>query len=264
MVSSSSRKGRRQLLGANRKSEVIWWIGCTTVRVVISRCTGRGCTYVKADEGAEKSCRIRRKGRGLRRGSRRARGGKPPRTVTPALKPKVAKNRSIVRHVRAFDFWEGRSMLFGKLIDRSGLKRHSFPRGAAERKQYLVWKHRWQALSCRIFPSGRLMRDTLICPSFPFYLDQRYGIRPPQVASPAATLSLLAEGLRKIDDPITPAGNKPRRPHVFTLTCQWCGTAWSYPTKSGFCPDCKRLCVAVPNHPGNGYRHKVRFGSTRR
>jgi len=44
---------------------------------------------VKAREGAERSCRPRRRRRGLRRGKRRSRGGKPRRTPVPSSAPKV-------------------------------------------------------------------------------------------------------------------------------------------------------------------------------
>lgn len=96
MPASRLRTRYRQCTGGNRKSCVIRWIGQWTVRVQISRVNDRGVAYVKADNGAEKSCpgRGRRK-RGLRNGKRRSRGGKPRRSV------KIAAPRSKNREVRA-------------------------------------------------------------------------------------------------------------------------------------------------------------------
>lgn len=51
--------------------------------VTVSRVSVRGVPYVKADNGAEKSCLPRRRKRGLRRGKRRSRVRHTRRTVKP-------------------------------------------------------------------------------------------------------------------------------------------------------------------------------------
>lgn len=56
--------------------------------------------------GAEKSCRSRRRKRGLRSGRRRSRGGKPRRTAT--LPAPVSTSRRVSSAVRFFEFYDAR------------------------------------------------------------------------------------------------------------------------------------------------------------
>ena len=64
----------------------------------------RGLSHVRASNGAEKSCRTRRKGRGLRKGKCRARGRhprEPPLTATAPKPPNLRK----VKHRRRPEVW---------------------------------------------------------------------------------------------------------------------------------------------------------------
>jgi len=99
---SWNRRSLRLHTGVNRKLCGTRWIGQWTVRVRISRVSERGCAYEKAGKGVERSCRSRRKARGLRRGKRRTRGGKPRDPKPPlALKPAPgARKFNRVLHVQ--------------------------------------------------------------------------------------------------------------------------------------------------------------------
>lgn len=95
MPASRRRKQERNILGANRKGEWFWWIGCWVVRIQLrsassSRSTcalaSTRLTCEKAEHGAEKSFRDPRKRlRGQRRGKKRSRGGKP--RLNSSLRP---------------------------------------------------------------------------------------------------------------------------------------------------------------------------------
>jgi len=104
MASSCSRRRRRLTLGANRKAVSFRWIGQMTVRVMIVPVKKGRLGYAKAEDRAEKSHPAggrsqRRRVRGLRKGKKRSRGGKPRSSSNslPALKLKTAGQRHI-RH----------------------------------------------------------------------------------------------------------------------------------------------------------------------
>lgn len=107
---SRRRKQRRQFLGANKKEGTFWWIGHNTVRV----CSiGRALDREKAEQGAEKSCRKRRRLRGKRMGGRRSRGCKPPRTGS--IRTKKSKGiRAKKRVVREDNWLESRTAIVMK------------------------------------------------------------------------------------------------------------------------------------------------------
>jgi len=100
MVSNLRRKVRRYLLGATQKATGIWWIGRVTVRVM----NGFDCKIVrsvrvKADHGAEKSRRTRRRKRSLRRReSRSCKGSSAP----PAANSKTRSSRVVNHSGRKF------------------------------------------------------------------------------------------------------------------------------------------------------------------
>jgi hypothetical protein len=106
MVSSIKLKIRRYLLGATPKATSVWWIGQHTERVWLpSTKISTRAVREKAHNGAEKSRRIRRKGRGLRKGKRRARGRQPRSTVThrqPTQKPQSFRK---INHVGRKFIW---------------------------------------------------------------------------------------------------------------------------------------------------------------
>lgn len=92
MPPSRRRKEFRLHTGVNRKLCVIWWMGCATARVVIG-----SSSSMKADKGAERSCRPRRRLRGQRKGKCRSRGRHPrsssaSRPLKPVVFPKKYYN----------------------------------------------------------------------------------------------------------------------------------------------------------------------------
>jgi len=138
---SHRRRILRLQLGVNRKSTVIRWIEGATVGVVNTT-----SPYLKANEGAEKSCCKRRK-RGQRSGKRRSRGCHPRRTVPTSTRPSnQPTTRTINRMLRAYDFWERRAKEFGNLF------RHTNHLGLFDRSStsYSVWRTRWRTLFRRI------------------------------------------------------------------------------------------------------------------
>lgn len=90
---------RRQSLGANKKERTFWWIGHDAVWACPN---GRTFDRAKAEQGAEKSCRRRRK-RGKRVGGRRSRGGKPPRTGS--IRTSISKGIRAQKRVLREDAW---------------------------------------------------------------------------------------------------------------------------------------------------------------
>jgi len=141
MPSSRNRKAKRLQLGVNRKLTVTRWTNGMTGRVVLSRINPRGFASEcdnngkmlplggielaggnvrpasttrslegeKASEGAERSCRPRRRLRGLRKGKRRSRGGKPRRTPSlPAPEAKRGHERRVNHSGRKF-IWAARA-----------------------------------------------------------------------------------------------------------------------------------------------------------
>lgn len=92
--SSQRRKWYRVLLRGNRKLTAIRWIGQVSVgEMVIVGKTHDNFDRVKADKGAEKSCR--RRTRGSRRGVKRSRVGKTRLSVTsPRPEPRKSDRSS--------------------------------------------------------------------------------------------------------------------------------------------------------------------------
>jgi len=175
MPASSRRRSLRQFLGANRKLRTFRWIGQRVVEIRISRVSRRGCVdRSKAVEGAEKSCRRRRKARGLRRGKLRARGRHPRDPDPPAPGPENVADRTFARRLRAIDYWYDRVQQFRKLLGQARLVFLSPERDGG---RYAAWKTRWEALSSRIRPFGEeVVWCSRIGPSFDYYLEQQLGI----------------------------------------------------------------------------------------
>lgn len=98
MKTSVKRQCLRLMLGANRKVTSIRWIGSVTGWVTTSELGhSRSQTYVKANNGVEKSFLPKKRKRGLRRGKRRSRGGKPRSNVRPAA-PESKTRVRVERH----------------------------------------------------------------------------------------------------------------------------------------------------------------------
>lgn len=138
---SVSRRILRLQLGVNRKLTVIRWNEYATVGVVNTT-----STYLKADEGAERSC-LRRRKRGQRKGKDRSRGRHPRRTPSPpARSSKQPTSRTINRMLRAYDHWAMRAKQLEKLF------RHTSHEGLFLRSSssYSVWRTRWRTLFLRI------------------------------------------------------------------------------------------------------------------
>jgi len=89
MGSSLRRQARRLHLGANPKASAVRWWGQWIVRIqVCTRLTStRHVLQSTSRERAEKSCRTRRRLRGLRKGKRRSRVCQTRRSARPARQP---------------------------------------------------------------------------------------------------------------------------------------------------------------------------------
>jgi hypothetical protein len=104
MASSRSRKLRRLQLGANPKLIAIRWMGQMTVQVMMNRgLRTRPSAPKKADVRAEKSCRHRRRKRGLRKGKVRSRVCHTRRShSSPAISSKTQSARFVNHRGRKF------------------------------------------------------------------------------------------------------------------------------------------------------------------
>lgn len=104
MASSSSRRLRRLQLGVTQKLTAIRWMGQWTVQVqIVQRLGTRRLAPKKADERAEKSCRDRRRKRGLRKGKVRSRVCQTRRSQPrPATSSKTQSARLVNHRGRKF------------------------------------------------------------------------------------------------------------------------------------------------------------------
>jgi hypothetical protein len=101
MVASIRRKHLRLQLSVNRKSTAIRWMNAWVVRIHVSK--------RKADEGAERSCRTRRRRRGQRAGKPRSRGGKPRSNAgRPAPQAKTESSR-VFNHKARKNLWAAKA-----------------------------------------------------------------------------------------------------------------------------------------------------------
>jgi hypothetical protein len=143
MPSGRSRTRYRMYTCGNRKLCTTRWIGQLTVRVGISRVNDRGCAYVKAGEGAEKSCLAkRRRKRGLRHGKRRSRGGKPRRSAkVPAPRTENGSVRANLRRERMFSAARRSQGVFLSSMEslRDVRNRHVFQEAYVSRQRSDLW-----------------------------------------------------------------------------------------------------------------------------
>jgi len=256
--SSTRRRRLRLQLSANRKLTVTWWIGESTVGVVnIVKSTM--LPYLKASEGAERSCRHRRRLRGLRRGKKRSRechsrSNAPPPTQT-TKEPKV---RSMNMHLRACDFWYERQEEFSKLFKQSHLCHTAFEmvglgyplRVSSSTPAYSRWLSRWRVLRGRIVPCGEgVVWCSRIGPSFPYWMEQRFGILvgdynvKPSVDQASLTLLDWSSDyrIRHYEFHCSPLGNRSRGGR-FVFRCAFCrgSPSWRGPHRFGRCHQCSR------------------------
>lgn len=164
----------RMQLCANRKLTAIRWIGQWTVRVHVCRVTARGQAYEKADKGAEKSLRSRRRRkRGLRHGKCRSREGKSRRTITHAAPVVQTTDRRLKHHIRMVVHWTKRESEFRARMTASKKLVYLVDEGKPGSK-YRKWKTLWRALALRV---PRFQRRMIFGSSFAGYLEERLGLR---------------------------------------------------------------------------------------
>jgi hypothetical protein len=249
MGASNRRWIFRLQLGVNRKLTVSRWIGCATVGVVNTT-----STRLKAREGAERSCRSRRRKRGQRKGKRRSRGCHPRRSVSlPAQTSKEPGVRSIGRHLRACDHWYERVAQFEKLFRASKmyeeLKVQKLPK--ANLMTWRVWSARWKVLHDRIKPYGEgVTWCSRIGPTFSYFLEQRFGIiATPTGPSASSAAIVLRDMLQWVTlDTTSILGNRPRDNRRYEAFCDWCHIVVVLNTRSGFCPKCRRALLSSVRH----------------
>lgn len=262
MPSSHRRRILRLQLSVNRKSTATRWMGMWTVGVHAGNVWSTTCTHLKASEGAEKSCRKRRRRRGQRVGKRRSRvrhTREPSHSARPFDQP---SNRRINSFCRASDYCYERVNQFEKLIKQSKFVRHwqgsrSLP---MQPERYSIWKARWGNLRAHISRYGEgVVMSCGICPSFSYFLEQRLGfiLHPKDLWSSVTARQVLldwAESL-EIRNNFTSVRNRPDTgPHYYNLSCSWCLTSFGSATRARRCPDCSRLCVAPQRRGGRSKR----------
>jgi len=86
----------------------------------------RGPSHVRARDGAEKSCRIRRRKRGLRRGKRRSRGRHPRRTAAPTANVSKPPSSRKINHIGRKFIWAVKA---SNQLRKDCEKYNKFPRG---------------------------------------------------------------------------------------------------------------------------------------
>lgn len=274
MPSSKRRKIFRLQLGVNRKSTATRWMGEWTVGVLTKRYWKTFRAQLKAGKGAERSCqdgvvqvhRARRSSRGQRRGKRRARGCHPREPPPSARRSKEPSVRKIDRHLRAVDWaWE-RVGKFEKLMRQSKFVRHwvgswSYP---MQPERYSIWKLRWSKLRKQILAKGEIVASSSgIGPTFSYFLEQRLrlNLHPRDLTNPVSARSVLLDmaSALEIRTNFTSIRNRPdTRPHLYTITCDWCRTSWGASLRAARCPDCTRLCSSRVKRGGRRSRGSFR------
>lgn len=126
MPSSGRRRTLRLVLSAYKKFRILSAEPEYTVGVYRPTLVVRGQSFpaVKAREGAERSCRARRSRRGLRRGKKRARGGKPREPSPPRPKPTTCTNGRAIKNLLR---------LYGWIRSRGDVLKKRFP------SEVLLW-----------------------------------------------------------------------------------------------------------------------------
>lgn len=259
MPSSKSRMRRRLQLGVYRKSVVTRWIGQWVVRIHVSGAfRGTLTDREKASEGAERSCRVRRKRRGQRKGKCRARGRHPREPLLPAPTAKPPKSRSIARALRTYEFWEGRARQFRELIGQANTRGFTCSSSDGVRdvrsQTYLSWRTRRAKLFSKIrSTTNKVFAETLLQTSFDEYLFWVLGYKFPSTVRGRETglddLFALVERIRPLATTLPLEPNQGVS-HTFRFVCSFCPTAWSGANRIGRCPTCRRPAASDDTKKG--------------
>jgi hypothetical protein len=264
--SSTRRRSLRLQLGVSRKLTVFRWIGSVTVGVMnTSVRTNARENRSKAKEGAEKSCRLRRRWRGQRKGKQRSRGRHPrSRAPIPTQPAKERSERTMMRHLRACDHWWERQEEMGKLFQKSKLYsdlRSSRGENFSD-ESYAKWRCTWQKLRSHIIRFGEGVEwCSRIGPSFSYWLEQRFGIIVRRYTNnpvhAAATLRDWSDRIRIRNDnfKFRTIGNRSLVPR-FIFVCAFCkgGRTWTGASRLGRCPHCSRPAIGAGGRGGRPKR----------
>jgi len=267
MVASSRRRWYRLQTGGNRKWTVIRWIGETTVGVVNTRLRlSRNQLHVKADEGAEKSCRCRRRKRGLRKGKCRSRGRQPRELRLPPPQSKEPTERTMNRLVRQIDFWASRVDQFSDLISKADKRKLELATSrclddkyeSTDLRVYKTWEVRYGKLLRRI-PEG-LRGATGIGACFSFYLANRFGINDTSLFDLREMLGSIQHSREQREFEILKERLDKQRSkrRVYFLRCWRCKERWSSEFPTGLCPQCGLRNARPPPRGGAGARGPFR------
>lgn len=167
-------------LSANRKLIATRWMGSWTVEVYVGRIASPNDSQRKASEGAERSCRVRRRRRGQRRGKRRSRVCQTREPHSSPQRDQVLSPYAMKSHLRACDYWYAKVQSFSQWLKKSSLvyQGAGFFIRPSDRMEYATWKHRWITLSKRIKPFGEMVVwCSRIGPTFAYYLEQQHNVR---------------------------------------------------------------------------------------
>jgi len=264
--SSTRRRSLRLQLGVSRKLTVYRWIGSVTVGVInMSIGNTAHKNRSKAIEGAEKSCRSRRRWRGQRKGKQRSRGRQPrSRAPIPTRPTEGPSERSVVNHLRACDFWYFRQEELGKLFLASNLYSEMKSSNGMDfsDESYAKWRCTWQKLRSHIArQSEGVIWCSRIGPSFSYWLEQRFKIivrrytNNPVMAS--STLRSWSDTIRIRNDDFVfrTIGNRSLVPR-FLFVCAFCkgSRTWTGASKFGRCPHCSRPAIGAGGRGGRPKR----------
>jgi len=237
MGSSRNRRMYRLQQGENRKSAATRWIGQWVVRIHISRVNDRGCAYVKAGKGAEKSFPAHgRRKRGLRCGKHRSRGGKPRRSVKPpAPESKGCSDRAMRHRERLFTAARrSQSRLLSSmesLRDVKNLRLFDEARSTSGDQRSSVWrsvKDKWSQARLHWPRDVRRLLFGATFQEFLLTLDPRHD----RVPTPSAPPPLPPRGVGKqVYKPAWHVSNvvdysQGESDHLGPDPCAWCRDEW--------------------------------------
>jgi hypothetical protein len=216
-------------------------MGMWVVRIHVGRFGSTTDAHLKADKGAEKSCRKRRRVRGKRIGKSRKRPASVRSRVRhtrmpqkdPAPIPKESKERRMNRRMSAIDFFYGRVDQFDQLISQGSVMRRFGGSGRtrfspivyhelrteSDQEWYRNWRSRWERLHRHILRFGEeVIWCSRIGPSFSYHMEQRFRLvfkfsanHRPITANFGLQDMLLEVGLRAQDRRREAAKRRPSR-----------------------------------------------------
>lgn len=189
----------------------------------------RGAVALKAIEGAEKSCRrTRRRGRGLRKGKSRSRGGKPRRSTPPATAPK-STTRAVLHKVRMLEWNRRVADSFGQRLrdaymygsfnprpERPPLTSRGRPRVWPVRPLYAkyqaIWRRLHDMISRKGKGSGKMEADAVLFGHFNGFIEKWCSVkmnegRPGEPNLEVEMVQLMSHINRNVR-PRTPSANR--------------------------------------------------------